>query len=179
MLTDLQRRKMSRLFKVYDADGNGFIEESDLLRIAHNFAEQRGLAPGSEGYNQLRAKFLFVWEYLQKFGDPNRDYAVSLSEFLSYAQEVLEENYASIIGSTGSFLFELIDADGDGSITQDEFRLFFRAYGIEEGLVKDIFEKLDLNADSTISAEEFAKLGYDFHYSDDPLNPANWFFGPF
>ena len=158
MLTDLQRRKMSRLFKVYDADGNGFIEESDLLRIAHNFAEQRGLAPGTEGYNQLRSKFLFVWEYLQKFGDPNRDYAVSLSEFLSYAQEVLEENYASVIGSTGSFLFELIDADG---------------------LVKDIFAKLDLNADSTISTEEFAKLGYDFHYSDDPLNPANWFFGPF
>jgi Ca2+-binding EF-hand superfamily protein len=179
MLTDLQQRKLTRFFKVYDIDGSGAIEESDYMRIARNIARMRGLQPGSTEYKKLEAKFSFVWEYMQKFGDPNRDYAVSLPEFLEYAESVLEGNYAAIEGSTGSFLFELIDSDGDGQITLDEFRQFYRAYDIHDTEVDFIFRKLDLDADSTISTDEFARLGYDFHYSDDPDNPANWFFGPF
>ncbi|MAS34969.1 MAG: hypothetical protein CL610_13250 [Anaerolineaceae bacterium] len=179
MLTELQRRKMTRLFNVFDANHNGFIEEQDYLRIAQNFARLRGLSPGSTGYQKLQAKFSFVWEYIQKFGDPDHDEFVSLPEFLVYAESVLEGQYAAVEGSTGSFLFELIDTDGDGQITQDEFRLFYQAYGIDVALVEDIFARLDLNADSVISADEFAQLGYDFHYSDDPDCPANWFFGPY
>jgi Ca2+-binding EF-hand superfamily protein len=179
MLTDLQRRKMTRLFNVIDNNHSGFIQERDYRRIAQNFARLRGLPPGSEGYNKLQSKFLFVWEYIQKFGDPNRDNSVSLAEFLDYADSVLEGNYAAVEGSTGSFLFELIDSDGDGTITRDEFHIFYEGYEIDDAVVDDIFRRLDLDDDSTISADEFAQLGYDFHYSDDPDAPANWFFGPF
>lgn len=179
MLTDLQRRKMTRLFNVIDNNHSGFIQERDYRRIAQNFARLRGLPPGSEGYNKLQSKFLFVWEYIQKFGDPNRDNSVSLAEFLDYADSVLEGNYAAVEGSTGSFLFELIDSDGDGTITLDEFHIFYEGYEIDDAVVDDIFSRLDLDDDSIISADEFAQLGYDFHYSDDPDAPANWFFGPF
>ena len=179
MLTELQRRKMTRFFHVYDINNSGFIEENDYKNIAKNFARLRGLSRGSEAYRRLHIKFNFVWEYMQKFGDPNNDYAISLAEFLEYADSLLEGNYAAIEGSTGSFLFELIDGDGDGKITLDEFLEFYEAYNIDETMAWEIFGKLDLNGDSVISAEEFAQLGYDFHYSDDPDSPANWFFGPF
>jgi juvenile hormone diol kinase len=179
MLTDLQRRKMTRFFNVIDNNHSGFIQERDYVRIAQNFARLRGLPPGSEGYKKLQSKFLFVWEYIQKFGDPNRDNSVSLNEFLDYANSVLEGNYAAVEGSTGSFLFELIDSDGDGTITLNEFHMFYHGYDIDDAVVEDIFSKLDLDDDSRISADEFAQLGYDFHYSDDPDAPANWFFGPF
>ncbi|MBZ0303036.1 MAG: EF-hand domain-containing protein [Anaerolineae bacterium] len=179
MLTDLQRRKMTRFFRVYDINGSGFIEESDYMRIAHNFAQMRGFKPSSTEYARLETKFQFVWDYMRKFGDPNRDYSVSLEEFLAYASSVMEDNYAAVEGSTGNFLFELIDGDSDGRITLDEFRLFYRGYDIQDTVVDHIFRKLDLNADSVISAEEFSQLGYDFHHSDDPDSPANWFFGPF
>lgn len=179
MLTELQQRKMTRFFNVYDLNRSGFIEEADFMRIAQNFARLRNLQPNSSQYQRLQNKFNFVWEYMQKFGDPNRDQSISLPEFLVYAESVLEGNYAAIEGSTGSFLFELIDSDGDGHITLNEFALFYRAYQIEDAVVKDIFNRLDLDADEMISAEEFAQLGYDFHYSNDPNNPANWFFGPF
>lgn len=179
MLTDLQRRKMTRFFNVIDNNHSGFIQERDYIRIAQNFARLRGLPPGSEGYKKLQSKFLFVWEYIQKFGDPNRDNSVSLSEFLDYADSVLEGNYAAVEGSTGSFLFELIDSDGDGNITLDEFHIFYRGYEIDDAVVEDIFARLDMDDDSIISADEFAQLGYDFHYSNDPEAPANWFYGPF
>ena len=179
MLTNLQQRKMTRLFHVYDLDKSGYIEEYDYMRVAENFARLRGLRIGSDGYNKLRAKFAFVWEYIQKFGDVSRDKAVSLIEFLEYADSLLEGNYAAVEGSTGSFLFELIDSDGDGQITLDEFRIFYEGYNIQDAVADGIFDKLDLNSDSIISAEEFAELGYDFHYSSDPDCPANWFFGPY
>ena len=179
MLTQLQQRKMTRLFSVYDTDQNGYIEQQDYLQIAENFARLRDLRPGSEDYQKLQSKFGFVWEYIQKFGDSSRDNAVSLTEFLDYADSLLQGNYAAVEGSTGSFLFELIDTDGDGEITLDEFRVFYTAYRIQGALAREIFDKLDLNSDSVISAEEFAQLGYDFHYSDDPDCPANWFFGPY
>ncbi len=179
MLSELQRRKMTRFFNVYDVDGSGYIEERDYRRIAQNFSKLRALEPGSTAHKKLESKFNFVWEYMQKFGDPNRDYSVSLPEFLAYAESLLEGNYAAIEGSTGSFLFELIDTDGDGSITLDEFRMFYQGYDIRDTDADHIFMKLDLDGNSVISAEEFAQLGYDFHYSDDPDCPANWFFGPF
>src|SRR5690606_4800093 len=121
--------------------GSGAIEESDYMRIAHNIARMRGFQPGSTEYKKLEAKFSFVWEYMQKFGDPNRDYAVSLPEFLEYAESVLEGNYAAIEGSTGSFLFELIDSDGDGNISLDEFHIFYRGYAIDDAVVEDIFAR--------------------------------------
>ncbi len=179
MLTHLQQRKMTRLFHVYDLDNSGYIEAYDYMRIAENFARLHGLAHGSEGYNKLQSKFGFVWEYIQKFGDVSQDDAVSLSEFLEYADSLLEGNYAAIEGSTGSFLFELIDTDGDGEITLAEFKVFYEGYNIDDAAADEIFTKLDLDSDSVISAEEFAQLGYDFHYSDDPDCPANWFFGPY
>ena len=179
MLTPLQQRKITRLFNVYDLDGSGYIEEYDYMRIAENFARLRGFTQGTEGYKKLQSKFGFVWEYIQKFGDSSRDNAVSLNEFLEYADSLLEGNYAAIEGSTGSFLFELIDTDGDGEINLAEFKVFYEGYNIDDAAADEIFGKLDLNSDSVISAEEFAQLGYDFHYSDDPDCAANWFFGPY
>lgn len=179
MLTDLQRRKMIRFFQVYDINKSGFIEETDYKNIARNFARLRKLSHGSEGYQRLQAKFDFVWEYMQKFGDPNHDNAISQTEFLEYADSLLNGNYAALEGSTGSFLFELIDEDGDGIITLDEYRIFYQGYNIDDTMIWEIFNMLDLDRDSVISAEEFAQLGYDFHHSDDPNNPGNWFFGTF
>lgn len=180
MLTDLQKRKMTRLFNVYDIDGSGMIEAQDYRRLVENFAAIRGWDYGSEAYQRLQNKFMFVWEYMQKFGDPDRSETITLDEFLAYASSLLEGNYGAIAGSTGSFLFDLIDEDSDGLITLSEFQMFYWGYGIEdEKIAAEIFARLDLNGDGTMSADEFAQHGYDFHYSDDPDCPGNWFFGPY
>lgn len=180
MLTDLQKRKMTRLFNVYDIDGSGEIKEADYRRLIDNFAAIRGWAGGTPDYARLQSKFMFVWEYMQKFSDADRNESVTLDEFLAYASSLLEGNYGAIAGSTGSFLFELIDEDGDGQISLNEFQMFYWGYGIEdEKIAADIFARLDLDGDGILSAEEFAQHGYDFHYSDDPDCPGNWFFGPY
>ena len=38
MLTELQTRKLTRLFALYDVNGNGVIEREDYELVAHNTA---------------------------------------------------------------------------------------------------------------------------------------------
>ena len=69
MLTELQKRKWTRLFQVYDADGNGVVEQADFEIIFQNLAQVRNLEANEPEYEQLHAKFIEDWENLQKDAD--------------------------------------------------------------------------------------------------------------
>ncbi|NEP78788.1 MAG: hypothetical protein F6K39_11795 [Okeania sp. SIO3B3] len=76
-----------RLFQVYDADRNGAVEKDDFEAIFYNLVQARNLTQEMPQYQQLYAKFMEDWEYLQKDADQNADR-----------------------------VFELLDLDGNGVI---------------------------------------------------------------
>ncbi|GET41437.1 EF-hand domain-containing protein [Microseira wollei] len=47
MLTELQTKKWTRLFQVYDADGNGTVTQEDFELIFQNLAKFRNLEANS------------------------------------------------------------------------------------------------------------------------------------
>lgn len=180
MLSRLQKRKMTRLFNLFDIDKNGVIERADYEAIMQNFAQIRDWQKGSASYNLLHNSFMRLWDNMQQELDKNDDNQVTLQEFLSDRDHVLHDvsRYETRI-QVGQLLFAMFDRDGDGEGTIEELRLFYKALQIDESLAEEVFSKLDFNGDGYISEEEFLKIGYDFHYSDDPDAPANWLFGPF
>ena len=50
MLTELQKRKLTRFFNLFDANGDGVITKQDPEQVARNLAELQGMKPGSPEY---------------------------------------------------------------------------------------------------------------------------------
>jgi Ca2+-binding EF-hand superfamily protein len=73
----------------------------------------------------------------------------------------------------------MVDIDGNGRISPQEYALFLKAYNVDERLFDDIFRHLDLNGDGYLSRDEIFKLVREFYLSDDPQAPGNWLVGPF
>ena len=180
MLTELQIKKWTHLFKVYDANGNGVVEKSDFEEIFQNVATARNLTQGTPDYDQLHAKFMEDWEHLRKDADKNNDGKVELAEWLEHGDRRINspDMYQTNIDLAHQ-IFELFDLNGDGVITLEEYKTILGSWHLPEDLAAEIFPKLDLNGDGGITKDELVELLGQFHSSDDPEAPGNFFFGPY
>ena len=180
MLTELQTKKWTRLFQVYDADGNGVVEKNDFEEIFQNLAKARNLTTGTPEYEQLHGKFMEDWEYLRKDADKNNDGKVQLAEWLEHGDRRINSSdmYQTNIDLANQ-IFELLDLNGDGVITVEEYKTIVSSWRISENVAVENFPKLDLNGDGGITKDELQELVRQFHSSDDPDAPGNLFFGPY
>lgn len=176
MLHDLQERKLRHFFDVFDSDHDGLLEESDFQAYIQRMGEATGQR---KGWDELQSRWMFVWTTLRAMGDVDRDDVVSPREWLSLADKLLqsEEGYNAIMHGIGTTTFDLLDSDGDGRISRDEWRTFFWSHGIEEA-TDGVFARLDIDGDGYVSRDETMANLREFFYSDDPDAPGNVFFGP-
>ncbi|HSH04637.1 MAG TPA: EF-hand domain-containing protein [Anaerolineae bacterium] len=182
MLTDLQKRKLTRFFNVFDADHNNVLTTEDPQQVAHNLGQLRGWQSGDEAYATFELGFMQYWRDFLTLSDKDENGEVTLDEWLAYHDELLqnENRFKQIVLLSAGMMFDLIDADGDGSITLEEYGSWMRAFRIDEGdITPELFAKLDLNGDGTLSRAELIQLTTDFYFSNDPDNPGNWCMGPF
>jgi juvenile hormone diol kinase len=181
MLTDLQTKKLTRYFRVYDVDDDGRIEAADFERVLENVRMLHGLDDESSLHRRLRAGFRRRWESLRAFADANDDGSVNLDEWLEYWAGALhgDGEYADVVTSLVSRLFELFDTDEDGDIGPDEYCNFFGVYGLSASLARETFRELDGDDDGVISREELMEHVEEFYRGDNPGAPGNLLFGPY
>jgi Ca2+-binding EF-hand superfamily protein len=202
MLTELQKRKLKKLFDLYDIDNSGFITEADYETMAQSQAEVQGYKPGSLEYNIIRSQFRTLWNNLQKEIDFDNDGKITLEEFLEHKDKQLsfkagyrplwlerqsgdhiiaqsyERSYEEdVIAKLTNLIFQRLDVDGNGEISREEYTNGFLAHLSDESLCDEIFSKLDLNGDGYLSKEEMLQHVHNFFYSDDPEAPGNWILG--
>ncbi len=176
MLHDLQERKLRHFFDVFDSDHDGLLEQSDFETYLQRMSEATG---HRKGWDELQSRWMFVWTTLQAMGDVDHDQMVSPDEWLSLADQLLqsEQSYAAIMNGIGETTFDLLDADGDGRISKDEWRAFFWSHGIDDA-TDAVFPRLDSDGDGYVSRDETMANLREFFYSDDPDAAGNLFFGP-
>lgn len=180
VLTDLQRRKLTRFFRVYDIDGDGVIQRKDYIQLAHNVARAKNLPIDSPLGKRMEEVFLQVWENLEILADKNYDHVVTLQEFLDYREKLHtdEGKYRDLV-EAGLALFDLLDMDQNGIIDVDEFVVFYEFFDLPADLARDMFERLDASGKGYITREESIQLGQEFNLANNPDAPGNWLFGPF
>jgi juvenile hormone diol kinase len=180
MLTELQTKKWTRLFQVYDADGNGTVTQEDFELIFQNLAKFRNLEANTPQYDQLHAKFMEDWEHLRKDADKDNDGKVQLQEWLEHGdRRIHDQSMYQTVVDLANQVFELLDLDSNGFITVNEYKTIMSSWHVSENVAAETFPKLDLNGDGNISKEELVELVRQFHASDDPQAPGNSFFGPY
>ncbi len=181
MLTPFQKRKLTRYFNCLDTDANGYFEKADVDRIVERLATARGIKNDTEEYDAIQAGLNLIWDNARTYGysqDPN---FVTLGDWLQHEDVVLSteewrENYMKVV-TRG--VFDLIDADGNGEISIEEYTQLMTAFGVEKGIPEWSFKKLDLDGSGVIEKEEFVTIVEQFHISEDRDAPGNFLFGPY
>jgi Ca2+-binding EF-hand superfamily protein len=181
MLSDLQTKKLTRYFQVYDIDDDGRIASTDFERIVENVRVLHGAGAGSSGSDALREAYMGLWERLRSSADGDGDDSVDLDEWLAYWQLALEddERYETEVQTITDRLFSVFDLDEDDAIGKDEFADFYGIFGLAVSLAETIFVELDLDGDGVITRSELLDISRDFYRGDDVEAPGNVLFGPY
>lgn len=181
MLGALQKKKLTRYFRVYDIDNDGRVGPRDFERVVENLRTLHGLDVDSPGHLELKEGFMRSWDDLRWWADRDGDGGVDVDEWLDYWEELLsrEQRYEDEVAGLLSRVFSLFDRDGDGRLGIEEFQAFYGVYGLDPSLARSIFAELDVNHDGAISREELEQLGHEFYKGNDPEAPGNRLFGPY
>lgn len=181
MLSELQEKKLTRYFRVYDVDDDGRIGRPDFERVVENVRILHGLSDDSPEHRALRRGYLERWDGIRESADGDGDQGVDLGEWLSYWGRLLEDDdrYEAEVAMVTDRLFALFDTDEDGEIGPDEFCDFYGIFGLSAALARRVFVELDQNGDGVISREELASIGHQFYRGDEPGAPGNLLFGPY
>lgn len=180
MLSDLQTKKLTRYFQVYDIDDDGRIEISDFERIVENVRILHGGA-SSNGHSDLGQAYMTLWNRIRPSEKGDRGGGVDLDEWLAYWQLALEDDqrYEQEVQAITDRLFTIFDLDEDGSIGMSEFCDFYGVFGLAVDLAETVFATLDADGDGSISRAELLGASRDFFQSDDVEAAGNVLYGPY
>ncbi len=183
VLCELQKRKLKRLFSMYDTSNSGVLRMADFQEVADRLASIKGLKKDSPEYARLVDRILHRWIHIrgevkdrlhQRPGQ-----SISLDEWLLYHEKVLaDEAYRHRIHESFDLVFDALDADSSGDLSVKEFENLFRIYGIPVVYAAEAFARADANCDGHLSKAELVPLVEDYYYSQEPNAPANFIFGP-
>ncbi|MEQ9621584.1 EF-hand domain-containing protein [Coleofasciculus chthonoplastes] len=184
MLSQLLQKKHTKNFKVYDLDGSGFVELADLERCASNLAQLRNQQSDSSEVLDLQAKYLAIWTNFWQPADINGDGKVSLEEYLKVAENSINNFWKiprlqNAHTNKANMIFDILDANNNGQISQSEYEQFCLAVGLNEKDAETAFIHLDNNADGYISRDEYVQASQDFHVSEDVNASGNWLYGSY
>jgi len=185
-MQEIQQARYDRVFQAYEGPDGDLTWQSFSAHI-DVLAEQRGLAPHSSEATGLREGLRVWWDQLSAVADANHDGRVSLDEWRAYCV-MITEVVRQTAAAGGEYplvpwiraLYGLIDTDGDGHITQDEYASWLTALGLAADTDIDaVFAGFDLNHNGDLSWEEFSAASEQYWSNFEDLTlPGHRWIGP-
>lgn len=181
MLTDLQKRKLTKLFSMYDSDYTGVLVKKDFELMFKKLSTLRNWSKRSPRYIVLEEKLMRRWQGLEQKADTHDNDQVSLEEWFAYYDELLTDAQASpaMIADLIELVFDVFDQNEDGKINQAEWGQLLAAFNESPVYAPIVFPTLDQDQDGWLTKDEVRGLFINFCYSEDPNEPANQMFGPY
>ncbi|MEL6381008.1 MAG: calcium-binding protein [Cyanobacteria bacterium J06626_18] len=181
MLTDLQKRKLTKLFSMYDSDYTGTLVKDDFELMFKKLSTLRNWSRRSPRCLVLQDKLMRKWQGLEKKADTHDNDEISLDEWLAYYDEVLADSKAcsEIVSDLIEIIFDVFDQDEDGKVSQAEWGQLLAAFNESPVYAPLVFPSLDKDQDGWLTKTEIRELFHAFCTGDDPNEPANGMFGPY
>ncbi len=184
--TELQKDKLMHMFDLLDVDGNGLLEYEDFRMVVDTMAEERGWSSSNRRYLALVASNRRLWKMFSRHLDANGDGSISLAEWLAFHIRAFltepQENgfdpiFSSTLQSIAKFFLEMLDSDGDGLVTEDDYVMFCTAYNVSEEEARHSFRLFDRNQNGQLEQQEVVEMVQEFYLSENPEALGNVFFG--
>lgn len=143
---ETERREIHTIFCLFDLDGSGSVSRDEmanlLTAITHELDESQltrlmaELMAGSDSDDEITFEAFYNWCHQH------------IHENRHSKEELIEE------------IFRMVDADGSGFITVDEFVAIFKTLGqsLDHDDVRELVYQMDRNNDGKIDLEEFTKM---------------------
>ncbi|WP_026212542.1 EF-hand domain-containing protein [Longispora albida] len=179
-MTTLQDLKYGQWFRGADVDGDGFITQDDVRMMSERYIAARGTAPGSSTARQLTDGMDGFWANVIAPMDQDGDGKVDVREMTEGFRRVLTDRamYPEQIAPVTNCFFDLVDLNGDGTISMAEFQQMFDSVaGVSSEDCAAVFTALDHDGSGALSRAEFHQAVTEFFYGNDPDAPANHLFG--
>ncbi|MEA2827278.1 MAG: hypothetical protein QOG43_1717 [Actinomycetota bacterium] len=178
---------MSRYERAFIAFSNRgeYITSESYIGQGKRLADLRGDDPGSPAVVRLTAELERMWTQFGAMADTNQDGRVDREEWIPYIEAT-----SAALASLGPdvewplepyirVLFDVIDADSDGRITQTEYADWLASHGLASDTdIEGAFASLDLDGNGTLSLKEFSQCGRNFWTTSDPTLPGARWMGP-
>jgi hypothetical protein len=137
MLTEFQKRKLMKLFSMYDACNLGVLKISDFECLAERLADLRGWAVDSIPYDDISSKFIYLWNRMRSeiknvynsrpevLNNPDAwntqiRTQISLEEWFIYFDVVLgNKDYHEEVLALSSAIFTVVDTDESGHLDKE------------------------------------------------------------
>jgi hypothetical protein len=179
MLTPFQKQKLPVLFAVHDLNHDGVVNRADFEEYSARIAKTRGWGRESAEYKELVDRFMTFWNSLEEVGKRKGARQITVKEWLEDWDEILGDpkKYDKIVPPIGRAIFTMLDQDGDGEITAQEYANTFKFSGLDVKDAAPAFQRLDLDHDGRLSSDEFITLAHQFFRSNNPSDPGNALFG--
>ncbi len=166
MLSIFQTFKFKSLFRLFDKNGNGTIDQTDFEQIFSDMVTDGDEAKLKHAATAAKR----WWLSLKLYGDKDKDKTVTQEEFLAWAAGAMKSRaFARWVDA----LFDAI-ANGDNLVTAAEFQGFADALGFGEQ-ADAIYFVMDVNDDGAIDRKEFTVRMEEFFTGD--ITPGNFLFG--
>jgi Ca2+-binding EF-hand superfamily protein len=179
-LTPFQKHKIRQLFSVLDVNRDGRVDRNDFIRRVQALARLSGWTEGSPEYRRNLDYVLQEWESIRDSADLDDSGAITVDEYLRYADIFLDDRDAVRAYARGDvqLLFDAMDRDCDGSISLEEYRAYLVACGVDASAADVFFAHADLDEDGYITRREMAHAVEEFLISEDRNAAGNFMFGP-
>jgi Ca2+-binding EF-hand superfamily protein len=177
---ELLLRKLDKRFRLFDADGDGYLIKSDVDRAARACLGHFGESVGTPKGRDVMAAYASLWNALVHNLDTDNDGQVSFEELARYvtAAEFQEgTGYELTFGRIAESVLALCDTDGNGTISFPEFRAIPGIAGLGENEAREAFERLDTDGSGYLDITELHAAQRAFYTSTDPSHPGNLLFG--
>ena len=175
-LTDKQKaffaRKMKTAFVKLDVNKTGYLSIEDYQELTRRFIKYGKLSREDEQRIQKAMEDVCISIGMYKGAK------VTPEQYLSGIIEMPEEERKIMGESLLSQWFDVVDTNGDGVISPQEFGVYFKIMGIDESATKASFNLIDTNHDGIISRDEFVAAGVDFFIGVDETSGGTLFYGP-
>ncbi|KAK9887292.1 hypothetical protein WA026_021600 [Henosepilachna vigintioctopunctata] len=173
--SDFWRRKIRTFHNIIDVNKDGVISFNDFELLIERFVALGNL---TEKHTQEFKELIKEW-WIKRWGEINPYNLVTVEKYLEYMHHVLNDR--KLVRRAHSFIpyiFRAIDKDQSGSITFEEYKLFFECLGLPEKDAILAFRAIDSNGDGKITIKEFVKHGRDFFVTEDENRISKYFWGP-
>lgn len=186
VFTELQKQKLIHMFELLDVDGNGVLEYDDFRMVVDTMAEERGWNSANRRYRALVASNRRLWKMISRPIDIDDDGSITLMEWLAFhirafvsnpEHENFQPEFSGALSATARFFCDMLDSDGDGKVSLDDYILFCGAYNVEPDEARQAFALFDRDGSGDITQEEVEAMVKEFYLSEDPNALGNRFFG--